>query len=148
MAGPEKAIVFSCPEARDVTVQGGRSSPRGAALAMLKDVLNLVGLAAPGFRQAYPWESTRPGGSASRDQQAKRGSPWNSGIPPTAEPHVHTPCNGWGWPTPPTLSLVSRPGPLTGWPPSDFGQLSPRFGPYRLVLRFTYRMASVLVTTR
>lgn len=43
IAGPEKATVFSCPEAGDITVQGGRSSPKGAALAMLKDVLNLVG---------------------------------------------------------------------------------------------------------
>ena len=47
--GPEKAMVFSCPEAGDITVQGGRSSPKGAALAMLKDVLNLAGLSRPGF---------------------------------------------------------------------------------------------------
>jgi len=50
IAGPEKAAVFSCPEAGDVTVQGGRSSPKGAALAMQKDVLNLIGLNARGFR--------------------------------------------------------------------------------------------------
>ena len=49
ITGPEKGMVFSCPEAGDVTVQGGRSSPRGAALAMLKDVLNLAGLSRPGF---------------------------------------------------------------------------------------------------
>jgi len=49
IAGPEKAMVFSCPEAGDITVQGGRSSPKGAALAMLKDVLNLAGLSRPGF---------------------------------------------------------------------------------------------------
>lgn len=49
IAGPEKAMVFRCPDAGDVTVQGGRSSPKGAALAMLKDVLNLVGLNNSGF---------------------------------------------------------------------------------------------------
>ena len=50
IAGPEKAMVFSCPDAGDITVQGGRSSPKGAALAMLKDVLNLGGLSTSGFR--------------------------------------------------------------------------------------------------
>jgi homoserine dehydrogenase len=49
ITGPEKAMVFSCPEAGDITVQGGRSSPKGAALAMLKDVLNLAGLSRAGF---------------------------------------------------------------------------------------------------
>lgn len=50
IAGPEKAMVFSCPEAGDITAQGGRSSPKGAALAMLKDVLNLGGSNRGGFR--------------------------------------------------------------------------------------------------
>ncbi|MDP9985887.1 MULTISPECIES: hypothetical protein [Arthrobacter] len=50
LTGPEKAMVFSCPEAGDITVQGGRSSPKGAALAMLKDVLNLAGSKLGGFR--------------------------------------------------------------------------------------------------
>lgn len=50
IAGPEKGMVFSCPEAGDITVQGGRSSPKGAALAMLKDVLNLAGSNTAGFR--------------------------------------------------------------------------------------------------
>lgn len=50
LAGPEKAMVFSCPEAGDITVQGGRSSPKGAALAMLKDAFNLAGSHNPGFR--------------------------------------------------------------------------------------------------
>ncbi|MBT2564955.1 hypothetical protein J7I84_00330 [Arthrobacter sp. ISL-85] len=50
LAGPEKAMVFSCPEAGDITVQGGRSSPKGAALAMLKDVFNLAVSPNPGFR--------------------------------------------------------------------------------------------------
>ncbi len=50
ITGPEKAMLFSCPEAGDITVQGGRSSPKGAALAMLKDVLNLAGLSRPGFQ--------------------------------------------------------------------------------------------------
>lgn len=50
ITGPEKAMVFRCPEAGDITVQGGRSSPLGAALAMLKDVSNLAGTKATGFR--------------------------------------------------------------------------------------------------
>jgi len=50
IAGPEKAMVFRCPDAGDITVQGGRSSPKGAALAMLKDVLNLSGSNTSGFR--------------------------------------------------------------------------------------------------
>jgi homoserine dehydrogenase len=49
IAGPEKAVVFACPDAGDITVQGGRSSPQGAALAVLKDVLNLLEAASPGF---------------------------------------------------------------------------------------------------
>lgn len=49
IAGPEKAMVFTCPGAGNITVQGGRSSPKGAALAMLKDVLNLAGLSTVGF---------------------------------------------------------------------------------------------------
>ena len=49
IAGPEKAMVFVSPEAGDVTVQGGRSSPKGAALAMLKDVINLAGSKRSGF---------------------------------------------------------------------------------------------------
>nr|WP_256398906.1 hypothetical protein [Pseudarthrobacter sp. C4D7] len=50
IAGPEKAMVFSCPDAGDITVQGGRSSPKGAAFAMLKDVLNVGRVASAGFR--------------------------------------------------------------------------------------------------
>ncbi|MET7936536.1 homoserine dehydrogenase [Streptomyces sp. NPDC005322] len=38
--GPEKAVVYGCPEAGDITVSGGRSSPLGAALAMVKDTLD------------------------------------------------------------------------------------------------------------
>jgi homoserine dehydrogenase len=49
ITGPEKAMVFHCPEAGDITVQGGRSSPMGAALAMLKDVLNLIDSDPTGF---------------------------------------------------------------------------------------------------
>jgi homoserine dehydrogenase len=48
--GPEKAVIFRCPEAGDIALQGGRSSPKGAALAMLKDVLNLTEEGAAGFR--------------------------------------------------------------------------------------------------
>lgn len=50
IAGPEKAMVFRCPEAGDISVQGGRSSPKGAALAMLKDVLNLGTSKSTGLR--------------------------------------------------------------------------------------------------
>lgn len=50
MSGPEKAMVFRCPSAGDITIQGGRSSPSGAALAMLKDVLNLINSNPTGFR--------------------------------------------------------------------------------------------------
>ena len=49
IAGPEKAVTFSCPDAGDITVQGGRSSPSGAALAMVKDVLNLLRPQTTGF---------------------------------------------------------------------------------------------------
>ncbi|MGV9504977.1 homoserine dehydrogenase [Streptomyces tendae] len=47
--GPEKAVVFGCPDAGDVIVSGGRSSPVGAALALVRDT---VEVAAPraGFR--------------------------------------------------------------------------------------------------
>lgn len=42
LAGPEKAVTFGCGDAGDITVSGGRSSPLGAALAMVKDTLSLV----------------------------------------------------------------------------------------------------------
>ncbi|NUS94909.1 MAG: homoserine dehydrogenase [Nocardia sp.] len=41
LTGPEKAVEFRCGEAGDITVSGGRSSPLGAALAMVKDTLAL-----------------------------------------------------------------------------------------------------------
>lgn len=44
LIGPEKAVAFGCPEAGDITVSGGRSSPLGAALALIKDT---IGLTAP-----------------------------------------------------------------------------------------------------
>lgn len=50
ISGPEKAVSFHCPEAGDITVQGGRSSPAGAALAMVKDLLNLLRESSGGFR--------------------------------------------------------------------------------------------------
>ncbi|MEU1870056.1 MULTISPECIES: homoserine dehydrogenase [unclassified Streptomyces] len=40
--GPEKAVVFGCPDAGDVTVSGGRSSPVGAALALVKDTVEVT----------------------------------------------------------------------------------------------------------
>ncbi|MFE2459405.1 homoserine dehydrogenase [Streptomyces sp. NPDC059402] len=42
LTGPEKAVVFGCPEAGDVTVSGGRSSPEGAALALVKDTVEVT----------------------------------------------------------------------------------------------------------
>jgi homoserine dehydrogenase len=42
LIGPEKAVVYDCGDAGAVTVSGGRSSPLGAALAMLKDTLDVA----------------------------------------------------------------------------------------------------------
>ncbi|AIV32237.1 homoserine dehydrogenase [Streptomyces sp. CCM_MD2014] len=42
LTGPEKAVVFGCPDAGDVTVSGGRSSPEGAALALVKDTVEVT----------------------------------------------------------------------------------------------------------
>ncbi|MGW4732190.1 homoserine dehydrogenase [Streptomyces shenzhenensis] len=50
LTGPEKAVTYVCPEAGDITVSGGRSSPLGAALALLKDTLDVVDRRRHGFR--------------------------------------------------------------------------------------------------
>ncbi|MFI5957559.1 homoserine dehydrogenase [Cryptosporangium sp. NPDC051539] len=42
LAGPEKAVIFGSPDAGDVVVSGGRSSPLGAALAMVKDAIEVT----------------------------------------------------------------------------------------------------------
>ncbi|WP_205529066.1 hypothetical protein [Microbacterium halotolerans] len=42
LVGPEKAAVFGCRQAGDIVVSGGRSSPIGAALAMVKDVIDVT----------------------------------------------------------------------------------------------------------
>jgi homoserine dehydrogenase len=42
LIGPEKAVVYDCDDAGTVTVSGGKSSPLGAALAMLKDTLDVA----------------------------------------------------------------------------------------------------------
>ncbi len=42
LPGAEKAVEFDCGQAGRIVVSGGRSSPRGAALALLKDVVNLA----------------------------------------------------------------------------------------------------------
>ncbi|MFG3227195.1 homoserine dehydrogenase [Kitasatospora sp. NPDC048194] len=42
LTGPEKAVVYGCPDAGDITVSGGRSSPLGAALALLRDTLDVT----------------------------------------------------------------------------------------------------------
>ncbi|MGW5972159.1 homoserine dehydrogenase [Streptomyces sp. NPDC055186] len=44
LVGPEKAVVFGCPDAGDVIVSGGRSSPLGAALALVKDTIEVTAL--------------------------------------------------------------------------------------------------------
>ncbi|MFF2078658.1 homoserine dehydrogenase [Kitasatospora sp. NPDC058162] len=49
LTGPEKAVVYGCPEAGDITVSGGRSSPLGAALAMLRDTLDVTAPRTHGF---------------------------------------------------------------------------------------------------
>jgi homoserine dehydrogenase len=41
LEGAEKGIEFDCAECGTITVTGGRSSPLGAAFALLKDVVNL-----------------------------------------------------------------------------------------------------------
>ncbi|GAA1011994.1 homoserine dehydrogenase [Acrocarpospora pleiomorpha] len=42
LTGPEKAVVFGCPDAGDIIVSGGRSSPLGAALALVKDTIEVT----------------------------------------------------------------------------------------------------------
>ncbi|MGG2459289.1 homoserine dehydrogenase [Streptomyces sp. RGM 3693] len=49
LTGPEKAVVYGCPAAGDITVSGGRSSPVGAALAMVKDTLDVATAGRFGF---------------------------------------------------------------------------------------------------
>ncbi|MFI9318611.1 homoserine dehydrogenase [Kitasatospora aureofaciens] len=49
LTGPEKAVVYGCPDAGDITVSGGRSSPLGAALAMLRDTLDVTAPRGYGF---------------------------------------------------------------------------------------------------
>jgi homoserine dehydrogenase len=49
LTGPEKAVVYGCPDAGDITVSGGRSSPLGAALAMVKDTLDVAAPRRLGF---------------------------------------------------------------------------------------------------
>jgi homoserine dehydrogenase len=49
LIGPEKAVRYECGAAGDLVVSGGRSSPRGAALAMIKDTLGCVLESMPGF---------------------------------------------------------------------------------------------------
>ncbi|GAB4085979.1 hypothetical protein GCM10028784_26090 [Myceligenerans cantabricum] len=40
--GPEKAVMLGCPEAGEVVGGGGRSSSLGAALALIKDTIELT----------------------------------------------------------------------------------------------------------
>jgi homoserine dehydrogenase len=47
--GPEKAVAFDCGEIGQIVVSGGKASPRGAAHALLKDVLNLGLEGSPGL---------------------------------------------------------------------------------------------------
>lgn len=48
LSGPEKAVIYDCGGVGQVVVSGGRSSPRGAAHAMLKDLLGLALETGPG----------------------------------------------------------------------------------------------------
>ena len=50
LRAPEKAVRYDCGDAGQVVVSGGRSSPHGAALAMIKDTLGAVLEATTGFR--------------------------------------------------------------------------------------------------
>lgn len=54
LTGPEKTVQFRCGVAGDITVSGGRSSPLGAALSMVKDTLALALEAVPGPGRARP----------------------------------------------------------------------------------------------
>ncbi len=42
LSGPEKAVAYDCGALGEIIVSGGRSSPRGASQAILKDVLSLA----------------------------------------------------------------------------------------------------------
>lgn len=48
LSGAEKAVAYDCGAVGQIMVSGGRSSPRGAAQAMLKDLLGLALEAGPG----------------------------------------------------------------------------------------------------
>ncbi|MGW1676172.1 homoserine dehydrogenase [Saccharopolyspora sp. NPDC002376] len=50
LVGPEKAVRYDCGDAGSVTVSGGRSSPRGAARAMIKDTIGAALEATTGLR--------------------------------------------------------------------------------------------------
>ncbi|MDA3647586.1 homoserine dehydrogenase [Saccharopolyspora indica] len=50
LVGPEKAVRYDCGDAGSVTVSGGRSSPRGAARAMIKDTIGAALEATAGLR--------------------------------------------------------------------------------------------------
>lgn len=41
LCGPDKGVTFTCLDAGDITISGGRSSPLGAARALWKDTLGL-----------------------------------------------------------------------------------------------------------
>jgi homoserine dehydrogenase len=49
LVGPEKSVVYSCPEAGDIAVSGGRSTPYGAALALVKDTIDVATTGRLGF---------------------------------------------------------------------------------------------------
>lgn len=50
LRGPEKAVRYDCGEAGEITVSGGRSSPRGAALSMIKDTIGALLESTTAFR--------------------------------------------------------------------------------------------------
>jgi homoserine dehydrogenase len=50
LRGPDKAVRYDCGEAGEITLSGGRSSPRGAALSMIKDTIGALLESTTGFR--------------------------------------------------------------------------------------------------
>lgn len=50
LRGPEKAVRYDCGEAGEIVLSGGRSSPRGAALSMIKDTIGALLESTTAFR--------------------------------------------------------------------------------------------------
>lgn len=50
LRGPDKAVRYDCGEAGEIVLSGGRSSPRGAALSMIKDTIGALLESTTAFR--------------------------------------------------------------------------------------------------